>query len=455
MPEKGPIGKTGILFQSYTQFDNVQDDPQIVDSDLLIPNGEWYKTARIIRCDPTIALARAMVAAPIIKNGWRVRTENERAKEVIEKVLFPHRRRLMKQAVYSLIDFGWQSWEIRSAGDFDGVTHIKFKPLRPDYTEIITDGRGRVKFVKNQSHHSSENRPVKLSLKNFFLAYANEENDNPYGHPLLKNVESVYTSYNEVEAGARRYSERVAGSHWILYYPTGETLRDGEMVDNYLIANEILDNLSSSSKIAMPVNPTELLSLLQGQGGGKGAKDSGWMLDLLTADTGMDPFLERQRYLDALKMRGLLSPERVALEGQFGTKAESSEHADIGLLVIEELGQSIVDCFNEYYGIVHRVLEYNGFDVYPGLATIEPLPLSDEDKSYLREIFRSIVNNTDFAFRLIDLQELASRAGIPINENVTVEQLVEEAQQLQDRQFQQQMEMKKQNSQPTPSEQEE
>jgi len=46
-------------------------------------------------------------------------------------------------------------------------------------------------------------------------------------------------------------------------------------------------------------------------------------------NTSQGSFIDRQKYLDALKMRAFGLPERSILEGSHGTKAEADVHADI------------------------------------------------------------------------------------------------------------------------------
>lgn len=377
---------------------------------------QWYQRAREIRLDPTIALGRQILSAPIIKNRWEVEGEDENAKDILRRIFLPHRQQIMRQAVFSGIDYGWQGWEV-VPWHTNNEIHIKYKPLRHDWTSIKVDSQGFPNGMLNHPNvtRNPQGEPVTIVKSRTALCCGQSEYGNPYGRPILKNVNDIFNNYNEVEAGARRYAKKVAGAHWILWYPIGKSPVDGEDMDNADIAEQFLENLKSSGTSAFPVRPEQFHQMLVSNASGADARKSAWHVELIESSAGMDPFLDREKYLDAVKMRGLFCPERVALEGQFGTKAESSEHADIALMAIEEWGQSLVDWHNSEFGFVGRIFEFYGIDYYPGRAYVQPLPFSDDDKAFLREMVRGTVNNTQqYGVQMIDMEKAMGIAGVPI-----------------------------------------
>jgi len=425
-----------VLFRTDAQDAAIRDYTSTGGSStysLVDPNeGTWYQKARIIRQDPTVALARAILAALHINNDWSIVGDNEEEVELIKKTILPYKLDLLRSAVFSGIDYGWQTWEVRP-WYIPGVkeVHMKYKALRHDFTRILTDKNGFPTGIKNNSLFTTTldstaadgigdgievNRPYAV------FAAAGEEYGNPYGYALLKNVEAVMDRYNEVEDGAARYVNRVAGSHWVLWYPDGQTVTvNGEEVESGVIAGQILDKLRASGSVALPVSQAELNALLSSQGAGGDVKKSGWDIKLITDGGGIDPFLERERYLDALKMRGVLIPERTSLEGQFGTKAESAQHADVAMLAIAQWGNGIIDWFNSEWGFVGTILRFNKIPFYPGRVKIVPLPLVDEEKMFFRELFRTVVNNVEGWARIIDVDEVSKRTNVPLDKKVLEE----------------------------------
>lgn len=404
----------GIIFSTDTQLDPTFEERELPD----VEGGEWYCKARKMRKDPTIALARAIVAAPLISNEWRVEGISKRAVRILEKVLLPLRERILEDAIFSAIDYGWQGWEVIPVRyGKKPLTYMEIKTLRHDITSILVDKNGFPAGLRNIPVQSYSVNYTDLPLSRIALIAGQSEYGNPYGRAILKNIEGISDKYDHVQKAATRYVDKVAGAFRLMWFPVGKSPVTGstDPVENEIIAKTILKGLKSNGDAAFPVSSAELRNMIGNTGAGADSKKSAWDLKLLESSaSGMDPFLEREKYYDSLKMRGMLSPERTALEGQHGTKEESGTHASIGLIAIEQWGQEIINWVNSPYGFVGRALEYNSFDYFPGCAKIVPLPLSDENRGFLREIFRTIVNNLADYSAVIDIEELGKRADIPI-----------------------------------------
>lgn len=410
-----------IMFRTGSQSEKSEHNDEVVpnyDYCHQIPMDHWYIIARRLRRDATVALARGILTAPIIKNAWRVEGESEKECELVKKVLFPHRQQILKHAIFAGCDYGWMSWEIIPKR-YEGVkeTHFAIKPMRHELTRIRVDNNGFPSGLnsyvpKNGNRWNGE--PVKIGRNNFVLCAASDEYDNPYGDALLRNTYQSVKAYENVESGVSQFIDKVAGAYRLLWFPVGSSLYNGRQTDNSVIANSIISSMEYSKVAAFPVTPDELNGMMQGNASATDARKSAWRLEILESRSGLDPFIDRQKYLDSLKMRSLLLPERVALEGQNGTKAESMAQADIALISIEQWGENIINWFNSEYGFVARILQYNGIEWYPGRVTVHPLPLSDDDKAYMREIFRTIVNNLADYSAVIDIEALGQRANIPV-----------------------------------------
>lgn len=391
------------------------------DNIFLDENTGWYEKARVLRKYPTIAMGRAILASPIISRLVLVNGSDEAAVNVLKKTLMPQWSSYIRQATYAGIDHGWLSCEVRRYNQpIDGIYHVDFKPLRHEFTDVLANAKGFVAGARNYSHNRMHVEAVTVKGNNFAHVALDDEYKGPYGNARLKNTEAPYTAYLELEDSAARYTKRVAGSHWILTYPVGDTPKqksDGtiEYVSNQSVAMELLTNLKSSGSVAIPVAKGEIKDMIEGSLAGD---SQGWSLSLLSEKGAQDIYLERQRFLDALMMRALAIPERVALEGHFGTKAESSEHADIALQGIEQTSDNLLEWINGPTGIVASVLRLNNFKWYPGIAYIQGMPLSDESKRFTREILRTLLNGQTSLFRALDLAELGRRVEIPINEEI-------------------------------------
>ena len=136
---------------------------------------------------------------------------------------------------------------------------------------------------------------------------------------------------NEVAA---RYDRKIAGAYLLLHYPSfGQGIdQNGAKLDNVYLAQRILDKLEAASGVAIGDVPSELAP-------GQDPNQTAWRLEVQGSAGGQQQgFVDRLRYLDSLKVRGMLLPERAILKGQHGTLAESQSQ-DIRVVVQERLVQ--------------------------------------------------------------------------------------------------------------------
>jgi len=143
-----------------------------------------------------------------------------------------------------------------------------------------------------------------------------------------------------------------------------------------------------------------------------------WRFEMLSDDNPKQGnFSTRLNDLDKRFVRGLLTPERTALEGQFGTKADSGEHADLSLLIRAQEHKQITVSFNQQ--ITDRLLVLNFGERARGAVWCDPMPLTDKQSAFLRELYK-IALQGEVAIELIDRVDWGSvqeQLDIPLNEN--------------------------------------
>ena len=97
------------------------------------------------------------------------------------------------------------------------------------------------------------------------------------------------------------------------------------LTPNPELAKRLAHKLESSGAVAIPRDVAQLLETA-------GLDSPGWKIELLSEGGSLQAgFTGRLEYLDKLKVRGILTPERTVLEGQHGTLAEAEAHADVAL----------------------------------------------------------------------------------------------------------------------------
>jgi hypothetical protein len=383
-----------------------------VSSELLgnpLPKG--YATYRLIRKDPTIALARALVAAPILAGKWSIECDEDAKDEMVDfltKLFLELRPEIMEPAVYGCIDFGFSPFEVVLYLDRDQRTSCWFKPLLQDLTTIRVDEKTGA--FKGYRQHSKFGAEINLNAEKCLHVVFQQEAGNLYGNPLLENARAAYNMWNECNDGARRFDRKMAGAQLVIKYPVGTTPFNGEETDNSVIADSIGRSWQATGIVKIPQQESSY------------AQDKPqWEISMMDGVSGgQTSFISRLKYLDVLKVRGLLLPERTILEGEHGTKAEAGVHVAMAIAAREQLARQITLNVNKQ--VLDKLVELNWGEEQVGKVRLVQAPLVDEDKKFLQELYLAVLNDpTAFAQELAsyDLDSMKDKLSIPKNDSVT------------------------------------
>lgn len=372
-------------------------------------SGKFYTKVREMRNDATVSLCRELVAAPILTAAWSIDSNDAAppdAKDIIDGCIQPFRLHLLKTSFYGCLDFGWQPYE--KVFEHDEMTGKllpkKLKPLLQDKTDIQID-------PSNGSFMGFKQDEILLDLDNSLLVNIDVEGTDWYGQPKMKSVEGAYDNWVICNNANVRYDAKIAGAHWIIHYPKGSTTINGLQKDNFTIATELLGQLQSSGSFVVP----KFIEQFVGDANDAAGSDTAWKIELLSAmPTSNVAFIDRLKYLDAMKARGLGLPERAALEGQFGTKAEAEAHADFAISNMELRHQMMVQHYN--WHLINQILRLNWGPQYENTVWISVAPITDMALQYIRKIYEAVINNADgFAAESLklDMDAMRDRLSLP------------------------------------------
>lgn len=369
-----------------------------------------YAKWRQMRRDPTIALARQLCIAPVLAAPWSVEhTEDafDGAVDMVQASMMPLRTHIVRTGLLGCVDFGWQGYEKLFAIDDSGQVYLrKLKPLLQDYTYILVEEDTGAYAGLRQT------LPQELDLKTdeTLLLNIDVEGTDWYGQSLMEIAEDPYDRWEDVDDAAGRYDKKIAGTHWVVHYPAGTSNYDGVEKDNYEIARDLLQALESSGGIVVPRQLERITDDLN-----RDVPDA-WKIELITdSGAGSTAYENRQKYLDALKVRAFGLPERAILEGQFGTKAEAEAHADLAILNME-LRHAVL-CQQVNWHAVNQLLRLNYGKGTDDSVYIEPAPIADLALQFLRQLFTTITTQPDGLMQIldgVDMEALYDRLGIPI-----------------------------------------
>lgn len=373
----------------------------------------WFDKVEKMRRQPTVALARELVCAPLLASQWAVETKDGAppdAKEFIEDNMLPLRVNMLRSSLFGCIDYGWQGYEKIFELDMR-VRRIKIKKMKPllqRITKILVFSPSGA-FA---GFRQDETQPaVDLQLENALLVNTDVEGTYWYGIPKFAAVETGFDNWSYCNEANIRYDKKLAGAHWIIYYPVGQTRYNGiDDVENDSIAKDLLNKLESSGCMAIPQSIGEFVN-----NANESSQKRQWEIELKSAyPTSNVAFVDRLKYCDSLMVRAMGMPERAVLEGQFGTKAEAEAHADFAITNMELRHEIIVQQYN--WHIVNQLLRINYGEEFENTVWLKPAPITDLKLQYIREIYKAFLTNPEgFASEVlhVDLEAMRDQLGIP------------------------------------------
>lgn len=365
------------------------------------PRRSDYEEYRLMRRDPTIAMARAAGMAPIKFTEWTVDGDNGEFCEAITEwwaeAGFDLVRRLL-----SALDYGWCPLEMYWDEAPSGLILPKFRSLRHEATKIVVD-------EKTGEPLGLEQKGVRLDPYNCVLYSHDKEYEDPYGRSRLENIrKNAWKPWVLCMEQLAKYHAKACGVLPIVRYPMGtSTGQNGETLDNSKHAQTILSRLSTVSGVTMPWKLEEwALELVRL---GANPKDlMSWQVDFLDVPSGAGgEMLESLRHLDVMKIRGYLLPERSVIEGQFGTKAEAEVHTDVALGIAEETLKDIACVVNAQ--VLDTILAVNYGESMRGAVRLVPASIRSTQNEMAAEMLRAAFNHP---YRGVEVLQAADISAI-------------------------------------------
>lgn len=384
-----------------------------------LPNNlpKTYATYRTMRVDPTLSLARTLSISPILAGEWSVERKDEFASDGMVKMIqdwvIPLRDDLVGTAMLGGVDFGWQGFE-KVFNVVDGALVVtKVKPLLQDITTILVRAdTGLFAGFKQTTPRGV----VVLPLDNSLIIPFRMEGTQYHGQSLMEVARVVQGQWVESNKAAGRYDQKIAGANFVVYYPVGSSEGANEVEQNNAdLAKEVLAALESTGSVLVPIDLAEYVEDLNKQR----VDGFGWRIELLSDKAPKQgSFVARLKYLDVQKVRALGMPERMVLEGTFGTKAEAGVHTNLALTQMDLLHSHITKLVN--WHLVDQMLALNFGEQWRGAVKLTASPLVDAKLVFLQELYAAIVKNPagfQAEFPSIDLDSVREQLGVPAIED--------------------------------------
>lgn len=330
--------------------------------------GETYGTYRLMRTQPTIAVGRAIVMTPLISATFDVEAAREGVPDAwvnyARAEVLPAFINAIPEALRSL-DFGHYKFEQvwRYVRGFWGIERLK--PLAVDANLIILEAvTGKFMGIRPIGTFGSSGNNTDLGpLKACVFTHDGEAGD-LRGRSRFENFRSTaWADWIKTIIKLDRLREKLSGIIPIFYHPAGEfeePAGSGNYVSYQKAAQDAAEALIRGDYVTIETLNWKSADLRQNPDLAKLGLSQVQFYeagDYAPAQLGMLANLE---YDDRCMMRGMLRPERVALEvrGGSGGRADAEQHSDTGTLEGQALGVELL-CKQGSTGVLNDGLVVN------------------------------------------------------------------------------------------------
>lgn len=375
------------------------------------PDPATFGTYREMRKVPTIALARAVAQAPIrtAEVGYEGAAEDT-PKERIDFIGMEMRRiwpKLVGDMTFG-IDYGFSPFENVFAVKNGLIGFDRVKSLVVDKTTIVID-RETGQFAGFRQGR------VELSRAKSFLYTHDKEADNYYGRSRFENIrETAYTTWKELSKRHQQFAKKIASIIPVLHYPEGESEdENGSVESNFELAKKAIFKMMQGDGIVIP---NEFARWAEDLGRTTNPeKLRAWIFDFLEVKGNhLGPLVDSMRYQDSLMFRGILVPERTAIEGQLGTKAEAGAHGAIAIIIADLTLREMLAAVNEQ--LIDCLLLLNWGAEAMGSVRARTIGLDPLTQAFFGRLVEKLLSLPDLALQInnfTDFDAILREVGLP------------------------------------------
>jgi hypothetical protein len=330
-----------------------------------------YDVYRNISKVPTVALARDVILNEVLQAKYEFVGEevSDLRVRTVQDIVEPMLEATVRNACLGMIDYGWAPMEVV----WEDFNPIKIKSLLVDMSWILIGEKVKDGTVSGE-HIGIRQGNIFLYQPNYLLFSFRPEGSMWYGRCILENIRKTYTSYLEAQLASDRYSQKIAGSHWVIHYPRGQSLtKDGTVQDNAIIADTILQNIESNGRMRFEQPTAEFLNDM-----GKDPKWTGWHVEMIESQQAGQDYVTILAHIEKQLVRGMGIPERALLEAQkSASMADSQTHTEKANLISMELTQNIYNTINKQ--LIDPILYLNYGESAVGSIKLLPEEVENED----------------------------------------------------------------------------
>ncbi|HEX8325790.1 MAG TPA: hypothetical protein VF595_17935, partial [Tepidisphaeraceae bacterium] len=381
---------------------------------------------RVMARHSTVALAEAANVLPILAAETNVNVDEDladdptaqRGKAIIEREVIARRQGILRGATQCL-RYGFKAMEVvyerktfAAIGSYVGVR--KFKELAGDHVQLRVDTHGNLTQVLSYGR--------RLDVDYFLHFVHGKEDDNWFGLSRFENIRRDWANYLELEDLLHTFVRKGAAKAPYVGVMADDPVNVAQgLTPNKDMGVLIAQRLSRAEGVVY--EKTRGLDALDMRVNEKLADAN--MVDVQFVDIGnpgpaIGAISARLDTLAKNIIRGMLLPERTLTEASSGgSRADSQEHGDVVTAGAEAWHEHLVEMLNEQ--VVAALIRENCGEEYVGRITLRAVPLQDERRKQLSDIFAKMLDNDTFLMSLIKsmgkggITALVEKLGLDIN----------------------------------------
>jgi hypothetical protein len=392
-------------------------------------------TYRLMDSHPTLSLARAVVCGPLIaaqptfegrtEGGSPRRTpavgdgvQNDPRVDFIKSVFEPLWPDLIEDCCrgLSLGHYPFEQVWSRKGGRW---VVERFKPLLPERAVLLVDPKGNFAGVRTQR---PDNQSFDLAPLQCFNYVYDGEAGYLYGRSRHENCRAEWWEKLQAKIKAATIDHKASGIIPIIKAPAKLSFKNEQGKDiSGIEAARIIGGLLAQGRPVTLQNQLWDVSQLskkptaeEAKGYAELAKVSAFVIDFFDAgNTGpaSAAILDKLRYLDSELFRAWHRPEREALEGQQGTKAESAVQGQVG---VQDTERTMAGMYRQISGgCIDDVLAANFGEEARGSVYAKAPPLRDVKKEAAASAAEKIITTPE-AQAVLDVPQTLKDASLPV-----------------------------------------
>src|SRR3990167_3704341 len=352
------------------------------------PSKIKFKDFEEMRTHPTISFALDFVKAPIQTVNWQIKCDDEEKK----KIIYNNINSLWNELIYDMLfayDFGFSAFE--KVWDIDNSTGLYFYKkllnVHPKTIKISTTEDGSYNGFEQEAELGLGKSVYVKPDKSFIFTYK-KEFGNYYGIPRTRPAYMAWYIFKYVIEFTNMYYEKFGEPTVVGYAPQGSSNREGELIDNMKIMEEIMNSIQNNTSVVLPHMV-----------GKDGLRQ--FSLELLEAKRAGADYLQYLKYLDSLMMRAIILPDIAYSTEEKGSQSSFSERVALFAEINDALLKQIKYHIDKY--IINPLIEINWGNTVKAEWVYQSQ--STKDKELMRQLMHALIQMGNFDLPMTWLRE--------------------------------------------------